>query len=82
MNILKPIHPIHIPEAFSKSKTKARSKDVCELSMGKIQRDHSRHGLEKSQETHVLLAPLVHPYSYPTSLFWLLNSSTMFAICM
>lgn len=47
MNILKPIHPIHIPQAFSKAKTKAHSKDVCEPGMGKTQHGHSCHGLEK-----------------------------------
>lgn len=55
MNILKPIHPIHIPQAFSKAVTEAHSKDVCEPGMRKAQHDHSCHGLEKWQEIQVLL---------------------------
>lgn len=47
MNILKPFYPVHIPEALFKAKTKAHSKDVCELGKGTVQHDHSCHGLEK-----------------------------------
>lgn len=55
MNILKPIHPIHIPQAFSKAKTEVHSKDVCKPGMRKTQHDHFSRGLEKWQEIQVLL---------------------------
>lgn len=51
MNILKPIPPLHISEAFANSKTKAHSEDVCELGMGKTHYGHSCHGPGTLPET-------------------------------
>lgn len=50
MNILKLFHPVYIPEAVSKAKTKAHRKDVWELGKETIQHDHPCHGPESDRK--------------------------------
>lgn len=83
MNILKPIHPIHIPQAFSKAKTEAHSKDVC------LRAGHGENStwpfLSWNREVKGNPSPAVppaHPDLFIACPLQLLNSTTMFAICM